>query len=103
MATRLPVQPSTSRGSPLLPTADPLSLQLADELEYARRMIEDLGDALSDDDAVVMRHGVALQAIDIVGQMLGHIASVTRSAEPAQAVERIGMCELKARLKRSTG
>ena len=39
-----------------------------------------------------MRHGVALQAVDIVGQMLGHIANVVR-AEDRAAIERIGMCD----------
>ena len=35
--------------------------------------------------------------VDIVGQMLGHIANVVRRGPPG-AVERIGMCELKAKL-----
>ncbi|MNC96503.1 hypothetical protein D3C83_138890 [compost metagenome] len=63
-------------------------------------MLEAMGDELSADIDVVMRHSVALQSFDIVGQMLGHIADVTRSSEPRQAVQRIGMCELKARLTR---
>jgi len=50
--------------------------------------------------SVVMRHAVALQSVDIVGQMLGHIAAVTRSSAPERAVQHIGMCELKARLTR---
>ena len=86
----------------LVPSDDELQLRLADELEYARRMIEKMGDELGDDMSVVMRHSVALQTIDIVGQMLGHIAAVTRSAAPERAVDRIGMCELKMRLKRPT-
>jgi hypothetical protein len=49
-----------------------------------------------------MRHAVALQSFDIIGQMLGHIADVTRSSAPDRAVERIGMCELKARLARKS-
>lgn len=86
----------------LVPTDDVLSLRLAEELEYARRMIETMGDALSADAAVVMRHMVELQSVDIVGQMLGHIASVIRSSHPEGAVERIGMCDLKARLTRKS-
>jgi len=84
----------------LVPTDDELRLRLAEELEYARRMLDAMGDELAADMAVVMRHGVALQSVDIVGQMLGHIAAVTRSSAPERAVERIGMCELKARLTR---
>jgi hypothetical protein len=84
----------------LVPTEDELRLRLAEELDYARRMLDAMGDELSADMGVVMRHGVALQSVDIVGQMLGHIANVTRSAAPDHAVEKIGMCELKARLTR---
>ncbi len=98
-------QPSIRREPPPLdparvPTDDELRLRLAEELEYARRMLDAMGDELSADMAVVMRHAVALQTVDIVGQMLGHIAAVTRSSAPEQAVERIGMCELKGRLSR---
>ena len=84
----------------LVPTDDELRLRLAEELEFARRMLDAMGDELSSDMAVVMRHSVALQTVDIVGQMLGHIAAVTRSSAPDRAVERIGMCELKGRLTR---
>ena len=86
----------------LIPTDDPLRLRLAEELEYARRMLDAMGDALSADSTVVVRHSVSLQSIDIIGQLLGHIAAVTRSSDPDGAVERIGMCELKARLTRYT-
>jgi hypothetical protein len=84
----------------LIPTDDLLRLRLAEELEYARRMIELMGDELCSDGGVVVRHGMALQAVDIVGQMMGHIANVIRSSDPAGAIELIGMGELKARLKR---
>ena len=68
--------------SALIPTDDELQLRLAEELEYARRMLDTMGDELSADMGVVMRHGVALQTVDIVGQMLGHIAAVIRSERP---------------------
>jgi hypothetical protein len=87
----------------LVPTDDELHLRLAEELEYARRMLDAMGDELAADMGVVMRHAVALQSVDIVGQILGHIAAVTRSSAPERAVKRIGMCELKARLTRRGG
>lgn len=86
----------------LIPCDDQLRLRLAEELEYARRMLEAMGDELTADMGLVMRHGVALQSIDIIGQMLGHIATVTRSSAPERAVDRIGMCELKGRLLRKS-
>ena len=101
-------RPSIRRKAPplppaLVPTDDVLKLRLADELEYARRMIETMGDSLSSDPHLVARHMVTLQSIDTAGQILGHVATVVRSSDPEGAIDRIGMCELKARLLRKGG
>ncbi|NUT01043.1 MAG: hypothetical protein HOP96_08725, partial [Sphingomonas sp.] len=56
---------------------------------------------LSGDPIAVSRHTVALQSLDRVGQMLGHIANIIRSSDPRSTVEEIGMGDLKARLKRT--
>ncbi len=103
-----PARPSIRRDPPplpqaLVPTDDVLKLRLAEELEYARRMIETMGDALSADPNLVMRHMVSLQSVDIAGQILGHVANVIRSSDPEGAVQRIGMCDMKARLQRKGG
>jgi hypothetical protein len=100
-------RPSIRREPPplppaLTPTEDQLMLRLAEELEYAQRTLELLGDALAADMALVMRHSVPLQSVDIIGQLLGHIADVVRSSDPGGAVDRIGMGDLKARLTRSS-
>ena len=84
-------------------TADVLRLRLADELDYTRRLIAAMGDELSGDPTMVARHGNALQSIDLAGQLLGHLAGVVRAADADEAVERIGMGELKARLQRRGG
>ena len=44
---------------------------------------------------------MAMLSLDIVGQMLGHIANVIRSSDPETTVGEIGMSDLKARLTRS--
>ena len=75
-----------------------LDRTLADELDHARDLLLAMGDELAMNQDVVADHGVALQAVDIVGQMLGHIANVVRADDRRAAVERIGMCELKATL-----
>ena len=85
---------------PLVATDNQLRLRLAEELEYARRLLDAMGDKLAGDTAIIMRHGTTLQSVDIVGQILGHIADVVRCSAPEDAVERIGMAELKGRLKR---
>jgi hypothetical protein len=101
-------RPSIRREPPplppaLQPTDDELMLRLSDELQYVRRLLDIMGDELSADTAVLMRHGTSLQTIDIAGQILGHLSSIVRSSDPPGAVENIGMSELRARLKRNGG
>lgn len=101
------LRPSIRREAPplpkaLVPTDDPLRLRLAEELEYARRMLSSMGDEMASDGLVVGRHLAELQTVDIVGQMLGHIATVIRSSDPPGAVESISMGSLRARLMRKS-
>jgi hypothetical protein len=79
-------------------TPTPLDRLLAAELDHARDMLVMMGDELAMSQAVVAEHGMALQAVDIVGQMLGHIANVVRAEDRNAAIDRIGMGELKAKL-----
>jgi len=81
-------------------TDDELMLRLSEEVDYARRLLSAMADELSADALVVGRHLAELQSLDIVGQILGHLASVLRSSDMGGAVDRIGMAELKARLMR---
>ena len=76
----------------------PLDQLLAAELDHARDLLVMMGDELAMNKELVAEHGMALQAIDIVGQMLGHIANVVRAENQDEAIERIGMCDLKAKL-----
>ena len=76
----------------------PLDHLLAAELDHARDMLVMMGDELAMSQELVAEHGMALQAIDIVGQMLGHIANVVRAEDQQVAIDRIGMCELKTKL-----
>jgi hypothetical protein len=91
--------PPPQPGSPP-PTDDMLRLRLGEELDYARRRLDAMGDQISTDPILIQRHAVALQSLDIVGQIIGHIANVIRSSDPGWTVESIGMGDLKARLTR---
>ena len=75
-----------------------LDHRLAAELDHARDMLIMMGDDLSGDFGVVSRHALTLQAVDIVSQMLGHIANVVRAEDRPQAIEKIGMGDLKSKL-----
>ena len=100
--TEIPVRPlfREAMRTPLAPSENLLDLRLEEELAYARRSLESMGDALCDDPILLMRHGVKLQTIDMLSQILGHIASVIGAADRADAVSRIGMVELHNRLTR---
>ena len=81
-------------------TGDELRLWLAAERENVRHMLDMMGDQLSSDLDVLRTHGVSLQTVDIAGQILGQIAAIVPSDDPEAAVERIGMCKLRARLEK---
>lgn len=83
------------------PTRDALRLRIGEELDYVRRLLDVMGDQLSGDPILIRRHAVALQSLDLVGQILNHLATIVRSSDPKSAVEMIGMSTLKARLTRS--
>jgi hypothetical protein len=87
---------------PLQPTDDLIETRLAEEIEYARRLLDAVSDRLIADPMILARHETTLQSFDIVGQLLGHLAKVTGSKDKAEAIDRIGMQELRARLMRPT-
>ena len=86
---------------PLTSSVDELDIRIQEELATTRRMIEALGDELSNDPILLTRYQTSLQSIDLMAQTLGHLACVIGSGDRAEAIERIGMASLKARLKRS--
>jgi hypothetical protein len=85
---------------PLRPSTDLLDQRMQEEIASTRRMVEALGDELSNDPILLMRYQQSLQSIDLMAQILGHLACVIGSADRMEAVERIGMANLKARLTR---
>ena len=74
----------------------------ADELAFVSRRLEVLGSDLTDDIHVVMRHTTSLQELDISMQILGHLAVVLVAKRPADAVDAIGMTDLRRRLQRKS-
>lgn len=82
------------------PPCPDLDARLADELGYVQRLLEGLGDELIKDLLLVQRHGQSLQSLDLVGQILGHVAAILRAEDKGEVVEQIGMEDLRARLKR---
>lgn len=93
--------PATRSAAPAPAAKYPdLDARLADELGYVQRLLEGLGDQLIRDLFLVERHGDALQSLDLVGQILGHVAAILHAEDKAAVVEQIGMEDLRARLRR---
>ncbi|MDB5706794.1 MAG: PilZ protein [Sphingomonas bacterium] len=93
-------KPRPAASIPLAGAEDPLSRRLSEELGYVRRLLDAIGDRLVADPIVLQKHADILQSFDVVGQMIGHVADVVAAADRAAAVERIGMQDLRSRLKR---
>ncbi len=87
--------------SAFVPSDNLVDTRLAEELAFARRTLEAMGDTLCDDPILLSRHQVTLQSVDLLAQVLGHIASVIGSADRGGAIARIGMVELRNRLTRA--
>lgn len=85
---------------PLAPSPDLTERRLAEEIDYARRLIVDMGERLSNDATVIARHGTTLQGFDVVAQMLGHLGKVVGAADRPVAIDRIGMADLRGRITR---
>ncbi|HEX8622919.1 MAG TPA: PilZ domain-containing protein [Allosphingosinicella sp.] len=79
-----------------------LESRLAQEIGYVQRLLENLGDELIKDLFLVQRHGQSLQSLDLVSQILGHVAAILQADDKAAVIDGLGMEDLKARLKRKS-
>jgi hypothetical protein len=93
-------RPPPPAPAPLAATESLTDRRVAEELEFLRRMVDLMGEKLSTDPILLSRHADVLQNFDRVEQMLGHLASVVAASDKDEAVSRIGMQDLRARLKR---
>lgn len=99
-AVRKPLfRPPPPRPEPLALSEDVIDTRLAEEIDYIRRMVNVLGDKLAADPIVLQRHAQTMQSFDLIAQMLGHVATVTQTADRKAAIERV-MPEMRARLGR---
>ena len=87
--------------APTLPVGAPeLDQRIAEEIDHARRLLEAVGDELSDDPVLLQRHGDALQRFDIACQIISHLGAVIGAPDRMAAIENVAMLELKSRLLR---
>ena len=101
-AANEPVRPTIFKPAPPRPdpSADPLDHRIAEELETIRRHLDLLGGTLVAEPILLHRHGVQLQAIDRINQLLGHLARVIAAKQKDMAVDQVTLEDLRGRLKR---
>lgn len=85
---------------PLEASREQWALRVAEEILYARRLLELTGDRLVADPTMAARHGATLQSFDIVAQMLGHLSTIVAAEDRDEAIGRVGLGEMRARLLR---
>jgi hypothetical protein len=74
--------------------------RIAEEIAYARRLLDQVGDELTDDPIILQRHGHSLQSFDEACQILDHLGAILRAPDAAAAIDAVTMQELRARLLR---
>jgi hypothetical protein len=93
-------KPKPESNVPLVKTANQLEIRLSEELDYIRHVLDGVGNNLANDPEVLQRHAVTLQSFDLIGQMIGHVSSIIAAANRSEAVDRVGIEEMKKRLER---
>ena len=100
-AGSLPISPSHTNTPPKEIESD-LEARVAEELAHLRRLLESMGNALTDEPAIVQRHPKTLQNFDIICQTLGHLENILTAENRGAAANAIGMEDLRARLLRKS-
>lgn len=79
---------------------DLLDQRISEELELVVRQLEQLGGTLAADPILLHKHATQLQSIDLMKQVLGHLARLVGAADRQSALDRVTLTELKGRLAR---
>jgi hypothetical protein len=82
-----------------IPPAE-LNRRIAEEIDHAGRLLESVGDELTDDPVLLQRHGEALQRFDIACQIISHLGTVVGAPDRQAAIENVVMEDLRSRLLR---
>lgn len=94
----LPADDSAATLAP--PRSDILEGRIAEEIAYVRRVLDSVGDTLSDDAIMLQRHGGALQQLDAACQILAELGAIMASQDRVAAAAAVNMHDLRARLLR---
>lgn len=77
-----------------------IEARLVEELDYVRRLLDDLGEELVEDPAVIQEHLAAVQNLDRATQVLAHLAEILSADDRVAAAASVAMADLRTRLTR---
>jgi len=75
-----------------------LDNRMAEELAHVRRLLDSVGEALTDDPVILQRHGGALQKFDAACQIVGHLGAILAAEDRIAAANAVTLEEMRARL-----
>jgi hypothetical protein len=103
-AEATPSRPTLFKPAPARPqrSSSTIDLRIAEEVDYVRRHLEMLGTTLAGDPILLHRHGTSLQSVDLMNQLLGHLARVIESEDKAAAAQLVSHGDLRSRLMRKS-
>ena len=78
--------------------APPVEQAVASELARVKQMLDTVGDALTEDMDILMRHERAMQNFDIAAQIIAELAEVLAADDREAAVGAVHMHDLRSRL-----
>lgn len=77
---------------------EPIEQRIASELARVKRLLDKVGNELTEDVDVLMRHERALQTFDIAAQTIEELSTVMAADDPRRAVNGVKMHDLRSRL-----
>lgn len=92
--------PETNSDHPASVRAAELDRRIADELAYVKRVLDGIGDELTDDPIMLQRHANTLQSFDLACQIIDHLSIIIGAEDRAAAVGTVSLQELRNRLLR---
>jgi len=103
-AEAAPARPSLFKPAPSRPARSTatIELRIAEEVDCVRRHLEMLGATLAGDPILLHRHGTSLQSVDLMNQLLGHLARVIECEDKVAAAQEVSHGDLRSRLLRKS-
>jgi len=92
----LPEAPSPPSSAPA--ASGPVEPLIAEELAQLKKILDEIGEVLIEDSAILARHERTLQKLDIAAAVIESLADVMAADDRQSAIARIPMHDLRSRL-----